>query len=387
MMRGVPHNVTTEMNLALWQTAQAIRNDASSLARFEATDAAALAADYLKGSLPGHSQAAVDAFLQRYGARGLGEIDLGRPRWREDPTQVLRTLQNYLGIREADMSPDAVYERGRDSAEIELKRLADMLARRGSGWFKARLARWAARRMRALVGLRESPKFAIVRLLSVMREAMLASGQDLTEAGILDSPEDVFFLHLTELQRPADYPVPGWAALAEQRRKMYERERLRTQIPRLLLSDGSAFYGGVAGTGTEESGPTGPPEAIAGSPVSPGVVEGVVRVVFDPRQAELAPGEILVCPATDPSWTPLFLVAGGVVSEVGGMMTHGAVVAREYGIPAVVGVHQATHRLRTGQLVRVDGHSGTIVVLRRSARSGPGARSEDIAEAPRSQLL
>jgi len=123
-----------------------------------------------------------------------------------------------------------------------------------------------------------------------------------------------------------------------------------------LLSDGRAFYEGML-----DQEPGG--EHLWGSPVSPGMVEGRVRLVLDPRGAALEPGEILVCPGTDPSWTPLFLVAGGLVMEVGGMMTHGAVVAREYGIPAVVGVHDATQRLTTGQRVRVDGSSGRVTVL------------------------
>ncbi len=118
------------------------------------------------------------------------------------------------------------------------------------------------------------------------------------------------------------------------RRQVYERELLRKQVPRVLLSDGTAFYEGLGADSGEG--------VLSGSPVSPGVVEGIVHVVFDPRGAQLAPGEILVCPGTDPSWTPLFLTAGGLVMEVGGLMTHGSVVAREYGIPAVVGVHEAT---------------------------------------------
>jgi len=130
----------------------------------------------------------------------------------------------------------------------------------------------------------------------------------------------------------------------------------RGQIPRLLLSDGTAFYEGVAA-------PKGDSDAIVGDPVSPGVVEGVVRVVFNPHETQLTPGEILVCPGTDPAWTPLFLAAAGLVMEVGGMMTHGSVVAREYGIPAVVGVHQATSRLKTGQRVRVNGSTGLIEEL------------------------
>ena len=124
----------------------------------------------------------------------------------------------------------------------------------------------------------------------------------------------------------------------------------------MLLSDGTAFYQGVAT-------PEGDSDAIVGDPVSPGMVEGLVRVVLNPHGTQLEPGEILVCPGTDPAWTPLFLTAGGLVMEVGGMMTHGSVVAREYGIPAVVGVHKATTRLQTGQRVRVDGSTGVIEVL------------------------
>ncbi|HEX7976241.1 MAG TPA: PEP-utilizing enzyme, partial [Anaerolineales bacterium] len=130
----------------------------------------------------------------------------------------------------------------------------------------------------------------------------------------------------------------------------------RKQIPRVLLSDGRAFYEGLRL-------PTTAGQNLTGSPVSPGSVEGRVRVVVDPRQAHLLPGEILVCPGTDPSWTPLFLTAAGLVMEVGGMMTHGAVVAREYGIPAIVGVDRATSRLKTGQRIYLNGSTGQIILI------------------------
>lgn len=125
-------------------------------------------------------------------------------------------------------------------------------------------------------------------------------------------------------------------------------------------SDGTAYYEGVRADGAV-GGDT------LGRPVSPGVVEGIRARCSSANGTQLAPGEILVCPGTRSAWTPLFLAAGGVVMEVGGMMTHGSVVAREYGIPAVVGVHEATHRLQSGQRVRVDGMKGVVTLL----ESGP----------------
>jgi pyruvate,water dikinase len=206
------------------------------------------------------------------------------------------------------------------------------------------------------MGLRESPKFFIVRLMGIIRDELLASGAEFTRDGVIEKPEDLFFLHFGELQALAQNEARDWKAIVAERRNLYERENRRKQIPRVLASDGRAFYEGL-GSDSETGG------VITGSPVSPGVAEGVVHVVLDPRGAQLAPGEILVCPGTDPAWTPLFMVAGGLITEVGGMMTHGSVVAREYGIPAVVGVHQATARLRDGQRIRIDGTAGKIVIL------------------------
>jgi pyruvate,water dikinase len=214
--------------------------------------------------------------------------------------------------------------------------------------------------MRALAGLRESPKFFAIRLLGLLRVLLLAWGHDLAGAGVLSQAEDIFFLHLNELDELAGIrdgtaqDSQDYADLVRDRRAAYERERARRIVPLVLLSDGATFYN--AGSEAEAG-------RLSGAPVSPGVAEGLVRVVLDPHGVSLHPGEILVCPATDPAWTPLFLTVGGLVMEVGGLMTHGSVVAREYGIPAVVGVSQATQRLKTGQRVRVDGSSGLVVIL------------------------
>jgi pyruvate,water dikinase len=355
--RGLPHNVTTEMDLALWRTALAISADAPAAAHVKGTDVPTLAAETLAGKLPPRAQEAIGDFLQRYGMRGVAEIDMGRPRWGDDPTPLIQVVQSYLRIQDPNQAPDAIFRRGAALAEETIAALFEEVRCTRFGWLKSHLLRWTAKRMRALAGLRESPKFTVIRLLGIVRESLLASGRELVAAGALSRPDDIFFLHLEELKALAKGERRDWIALVRERRAIYVREKQRRQVPRLLLSDGRAFFDGVMGPGSEAE------AAVVGSPVSPGVAEGVVHVVLDPHGAQLAPGEILVCRGTDPAWTPLFLAAGGLVMEVGGLMTHGSVVAREYGIPAVVGVHHATTRLQTGQRVRVDGSRGRIILL------------------------
>jgi len=269
----------------------------------------------------------------------------------------MQMLQSYLRIDDPSQAPDAVFARGEAAANAVIADLAAALRTGPLGWLKSKLVYMLAKRMRALAGLRETPKFIIIQLFGMVRAALLQSGQALVDAGTIDRADDLMFLHIPELRALAAGEQRAWKALIAERRATYDREKRRNQIPRVMVSDGRAFYEGMQQSGDEQEG------VITGSPVSPGVVEGVVHVVFDPHDAQLAPGEILVCPGTDPAWTPLFLAAGGLVMEVGGLMTHGSVVAREYGIPAVVGVHQATTRLQTGQHIRVDGSSGTITLL------------------------
>lgn len=357
LSRGLPHNVTTQMDLALWDVATRIRSDRHSLECFVAQTAPELADCYLNRRLPEPAQSAVNSFLDRYGMRGVGEIDLGRARWREDPTPIVRTLQSYLRIADPVKAPDRVFKQGAVEAEAAAERLSEELRLSRGGWFRLPLARAAIQRLRALAGLRESPKFLIMRLFDLVRTGLMQSGKELVASGLLEREDDLFFLELGELKSMAAGDGRDWKGLVAERRALYASEQSRQSVPRLLLSDGHAFYEGVRSTGK-------PAESVlTGSPVSPGVAVGEVRILADPHSCSLAPGEILVCRGTDPAWTPLFLAAGGLVMEVGGLMTHGSVVAREYGIPAVVGVHEATSRLRNGQLIRVDGSAGEVIVV------------------------
>jgi rifampicin phosphotransferase len=365
LTRSSAHNVTIEMDLALWSAASQIRADKTAQGEIQAGDPEQLAGRFLLGQLSDTAQSAITNFLAQYGMRGLAEIDFGRPRWRENPAAILQMLQNYLPIDE-EFAPDILFARGAVAAEESSKTLEALLKETRFGFLKVLIARAAAYRVRAMIGLRESPKFVIIRTMGLFRAAFLAHGAELKRAGVLLEDDDLFYLDIEQLESLAAGEPKDWKKLISERREAYTAELTRSQSPRLLLSDGEVFYEG-ASSDTEDDG-----KGLRGSPVSSGIVEGIVRVVHDPQTAELKSGEILVCRGTDPSWTPLFMLAGGLVMEVGGLMTHGSVVAREYGIPAVVGVHRATDKLVTGQRIQVDGSSGVVVVLEADNDAGAG---------------
>ena len=343
-MRALPGNVTTEMDLTLSDVAARIRADATAWGWVAETPASDLARQYLRGRLPRVAQAEIAGFLDAYGMRGVAEIDLGARRWRDDPTPVMHTLKAYLALP-ATASPRAIHKAGQHEAGRSIRRLMD-----ASTPSRALRIKRSARAIRGLAGARETPKFTLIRCFGLIRDGLDASAAELVEQGRLGTVADLAFLRVDELSRAF---AAEWHEVVAQRRAAWDAEARRLQVPRVLVEDGRTFYEGLSAGSA----------ALSGAGVSPGVAEGVVRVVHDPRTSQLRPGEILVCRGTDPAWTPLFLVAGGLITEVGGLMTHGSVVAREYGIPAVVGVHDATTRLVDGQRIRIDGSSGAIELL------------------------
>lgn len=356
VLRGLPYNPTTEMDLALWALAQQIRAD-NAAARALATRAPEhLAEVYCAGRLPAMLQHGLAAFLRAYGHRGVAEIDIGVPRWTDDPAHILGALANYLQLSDPKFAPDVQFRRGAAAAQEMIGALTHRARHRGL--VRGLLVGFLLRRTRDLAGLREMPKFLIVTLFARVRERLLAVGEELARAGRLREPQDIFFITLAEARRAvADEDM---RALVSSRQVSYAREMGRRHIPRLLLSDGTEPAVPAAATGAF---------LLSGTPASSGVVSALARVVLDPVGARLEPGEILVAPSTDPGWTPLFLTAGGLVMEMGGPMSHGAVVAREYGIPAVVGVAGATEQLTTGQHITVDGFAGTIALAESQERA------------------
>ena len=351
VLRGLPHNVTTEMDLKLWELTEEIRDDEPSRTVFTDLAVPDLLQVYRERALPPVAQRGLQAFLRRYGHRAVAEIDLGMPRWSDDPSHLLGVISNYLRLDIEDLDPRSQFRAGEAKADSMITSLTTRLAERRP--LRARLAGWTLHRVRQLIGLRESPKFLLVLALATVRDHLKEVGRELATAGRIDQVDDVFFLDLGDARR--GLAGEDLRALIAERREEYAQELKRRHIPRILLSDGTEPEALATQTARTDG-------ALAGSPASTGTVTARARVILDPVGARVEPGEILVAPSTDPGWTPLFLTAGGLVMEMGGSNSHGAVVAREYGIPAVVGVPEATHKIETGQLITVDGAAGLVTL-------------------------
>jgi pyruvate,water dikinase len=353
VLRGLPNNVTTEMDLALWQLATDIRTNPAAAAVFEESPAPELARLYRAGELPAVVQSGLAGFMARYGHRAVAEIDLGMPRWSDDPGHILGVLANYLKLDDPALAPDRQFARAAREADAQIERLVARAGEKGGpmGRLRARMVRGALKRTRMFAGLRELPKYHLVEGLASVRQQLSAVGAELAAAGKINDADDIFFLDFAEAHRAlAGEALHGLVAA---RRESYDAELGRRRIPRVLLSDGTEPEALQARGGTAAG-------VLSGTPASSGTATARARVILDPQGAQLEPGEILVAPSTDPGWTPLFLPAGGLVMEMGGPNSHGAVVAREYGIPAVVGVPDATVTISTGEVITVDGGAGTV---------------------------
>ncbi|MGN9843967.1 PEP/pyruvate-binding domain-containing protein [Nonomuraea sp. H19] len=346
VLGGMPHNVTTEMDLALWRLAVNAREHGD---LFLTTPLEELAGKHRAGELPDIGMA---DFLDRYGMRAAAEIDVGMPRWEEDPAPLFAAIANYLRVDDPEQAPDRRFEQAADKAEKMIETLSRRARRTRP--VRGRLATFFMRRSRKLTGLREIGKFAWLPALQAARRQLLLTGDDLASRGLLERADDIMFLDLFEA-RSAVHDGVDHRNLVAARRAEYERELRRPAVPGALLSDG---------TDVEALAPQEPMEdgVLTGMAGAAGRATGRARVIRDPAGAHIEPGEILVAPTTDPGWTPLFMTTAGLVTETGSPVAHGPTVAREYGIPAVICVRNATHRIKTGQLITIDGTAGTVRV-------------------------
>ena len=365
---SAPGNVTSEMGLALLDVADVIRPHpriVGFLRRVEdegCEDEAFL--DELADLAGGReAQDAIRAYLEKYGMRCVGEIDITRPRWSERPaTLVPLILDNVRNFTPGEA--ERRLEQGRHAARSKEEQLLERLRALPDGVRKAEDAKRMIDRVRTFSGYREYPKYGIVSRYFVYKQALLREAERLAQTHVLRDKEDIFYLTFHELHDVAVTRRVDQELI--HRRKDAFRSYQALTPPRVLTSDGEV----IAGTYRRDNVPAG---ALIGLPVSAGTVEGRARVIHDIAQADIEPGDILVTTYTDPSWTPLFLAIKGLVTEVGGLMTHGAVIAREYGLPAVVGVEHATNLIRDGQRIRVHGTDGYIEILRDPGQTRDGA--------------
>ncbi|HSP08067.1 MAG TPA: rifamycin-inactivating phosphotransferase [Candidatus Dormibacteraeota bacterium] len=353
LTQSVLHNVTSEMGLALLDVADVIRPYPEVVAFLQHVEDEGFLDEMAKVAGGREARDAIRAFLDKYGMRCVGEIDITRPRWSERPTTLVPVILGNI----KNFEPGAAqrrFEQGRKEAWKKEQEVLERLPGLPDGQQKAEEAKRMIDRVRTFIGYREYPKYGMVSRYFVYKQAVMEEAERLVEAHVLRDKEDIFYLTFQELHdvvrsNQVDHQV------IQQRKDEFRSYQALTP-PRVLTSDGEVFVGAYRRDGV-------PAGALVGLPVSAGIVEGRARVMHDMAEADLEPGDILVTAYTDPSWTPLFVTIAGLVTEVGGLMTHGAVIAREYGLPAVVGVEQATRLIRNGQRIRVHGTDGYVEIL------------------------
>jgi pyruvate,water dikinase len=353
LTQSVPHNVTSEMGLALLDVADVIRPHPEVVAFLQHVDDEGFLDELPKLAGGREARDAIEAWLDKYGMRCVGEIDITRPRWSERPsTLVPLILGNIKNFQPG--AGERRFEQGRQEAWKKEQELLVRLKALPDGEGKAEETKRMIDRVRTFIGYREYPKYGMVSRYFVYKQALLKEAERLVQAHVVRENEDIFYLTFQELYEVVrtnrvDDELIGW-------RKDAFRSYQALTPPRVLTSDGEV----IAGVYRRDDVPA---TALVGLPVSAGTVEGRARVILDMAEADLEAGDILVTAYTDPSWSPLFVTITGLVTEVGGLMTHGAVIAREYGLPAVVGVEQATRLIRDGQLIRVNGTDGYVEIL------------------------
>jgi phosphoenolpyruvate synthase/pyruvate phosphate dikinase len=353
LTQSVPHNVTSEMGLALLDVADAIRPHSDVVAFLEGVEDE----DFLDGLLElaagREARDAIRAFLDKYGMRCVGEIDITRPRWSERPTTLVPLILGHIKNFEPGAG-NRRFDQGRQEARKKEQELLERLRALPDGERKAEETKRMIDRVRTFIGYREYPKYGMVSRYFVYKQALLEEAERLVQAHVLREKEDIFYLTFQELHDVVRTNQVDDEFIRQRKDAFRSYQALRP--PRVLTSDGEV----VAGSYRRDDLPAG---TLVGLPVSAGTIEGRARVILDMAGADLEPGDILVTAYTDPSWTPLFVTVGGLVTEVGGLMTHGAVIAREYGLPAVVGVEHATRLIRDGQRIRVHGTDGYVEIL------------------------
>ncbi|ALA53491.1 phosphoenolpyruvate synthase [Shouchella clausii] len=350
---SVPHNITSEMGLALMDVADVIRPYPEVIDYLQHAIEDNFLDELVKFDGGQEARNAIDAYLDKYGMRCPGEIDITRTRWSEKPITLVPMILSHINNFEPNEG-NRKFEQGRRVALEKEQELINRLKQLPDGEQKAKETKQRIDLIRNFIGYREYPKYGIVSRYFVYKQALLKEAEQLVQAGVIQEKEDIYYLTFEELHEVARTKKTD-DQIINKRKDEYKRYEKLTP-PRVITSDGEIITGAYKQANL-------PANAIAGLAVSTGVIEGRASVILNIENADLEDGDILVTSFTDPGWTPLFVSIKGLVTEVGGLMTHGAVIAREYGLPAVVGVENATKLIKDGQRIRVNGTDGYVEIL------------------------
>ncbi len=353
LSQSVPNNITSEMGLELLDVADTIRPYPEVIAFLQQVKDDNFLEKMVLLNGGQRARDAIVAYLDKYGMRCAGEIDITRARWNEKPTTLVPMILSNI----KNLAPGAgkqKFEQGRQEALAKEQELLERLQQLPGGAQKAEETQRMINLVRNYTGYREYPKYSIVSHSFIYKQALLKEAERLVQANVIHEKEDIYYFTFEELREViSNYKADE--QLISQRKAAHQFYEKLTP-PRMITSDGEIITGSYK---REDL----PANAIAGLAVSSGIIEGRARVIMNMGDANLEAGDILVTAFTDPSWTPLFVSVKGLVTEVGGLMTHGAVIAREYGLPAVVGVENATRLIKDGQRIRVNGTDGYVEIL------------------------
>jgi phosphoenolpyruvate synthase/pyruvate phosphate dikinase len=352
IVQGLEGNITTEMGLLVGDLADLVRRSTDLVKEFEDEDYLSL--NHRINKLNGHGELKdkYNDFMDKYDMRAAGEIDMAKDRWIENPEPIAKSIMAIVNTSE-----DGIHRKNYKETIENAKQASQDLVKeitRKHGKIRGNIVRRLIRVLRNFLPVREHPKYLLMKLILIFKNAFLEEAKVLVRKGHLEKEKDIFYVSFWELYKSIENNE-SLIDLIRLRKEEYQHFK-KLSTPRVLTSDGEEIKSGYI----RENLPNG---ALIGMPVSSGVIEGIARVITDPSNAFINKGEILVAPFTDPGWTPLFINAAGLVMEIGGLLTHGTVVAREYGMPAVVGITDATKLIKTGQKIRVDGNSGFVIIV------------------------
>lgn len=353
LSQSVQNNITSEMGLALMDVADIIRPYPEVIAYLQHVENDSFLDELVQCKGGEKARDVIRTFLNKYGMRCSGEIDITKTRWSEKPTTIIPMILNNIRDFEAGASKQK-FEKGLQEALNKEEELVERLQHLPEGKQKVEETKRMIRNIRNCIGYREYPKYGMINRYFIYKQALLKEAEQLVQNGVIHEIDDIYYLTFEELHEVVRTNKLDYEVIHKQKNEYKLYEKLTP--PRVMTSDGEIITGKYERENL-------PADAIVGLPVSSGVVEGRARIILNMEEANLEEGDILITAFTDPGWTPLFVSIKGLVTEVGGLMTHGAVIAREYGLPAVVGVENATKRIKDGQRIRVHGTEGYIEVL------------------------